>query len=62
MRKEDFILPEPLRQERPTGVLDTWKKVQEASAELHKATGPAFEAFRVSKRKSLEEAMRRILD
>ena len=57
-----LILPESLHQSANTGVLDTPQKVREASEELRTATETAFEEFRVSRQKSLEEATRRFLD
>ena len=62
MKRENLILPDPLRQRKSTGVLDTAEKVRHASEELRTATAQDFEAFRVSRQKSLEESTRRFLD
>ena len=62
MKRENLILPETLRQCKSTGVLDTAEKVRQASEELRTVTAQDFEAFRVSRRKSLEESTRRVLD
>lgn len=62
MKRENLILPESLRQPTSTGVLDTAEKVRQASDELRAATAPAFEEFRISRQKSLEESTRRFLD
>jgi hypothetical protein len=62
MNKESFILPVTLSQDRPTGLLDTLEKVRQASDELRTATASAFEDFRISKQRSLEESTRRFLD
>jgi len=62
MRRENLILPKTLQQQKGTGVLDTAEKVRQASEELRAATEGAFEEFRVSRQKSLEESTRRFLD
>lgn len=62
MKRENLILPETLRQRKSTGVLDTAEKVRQASEELRMVTAQDFEAFRVSRQKSLEESTRRFLD
>ncbi len=62
MKRENLILPETLRQPKSTGVLNTPEEVRKASEELHKATAPDFEKYRVSRQKSLEESTRRFLD
>jgi hypothetical protein len=62
MNRENLILPKGLRKPKTTGVLDTAEKVRQASEELRMATAGDFEAFRVSRQKSLEESTRRFLD
>jgi prophage antirepressor-like protein len=62
MKRENLILPAVLRQIRSTGVLNTTEKVRQASEELRAATAPAFEEFRISRQKSLEESTRTFLD
>lgn len=62
MKRDNLILPEVLHQPKSTGVLDTAEKVLLASEELRTKTEQDFEAFRVSRQKSLEESTRRFLD
>ena len=62
MKKHDFVLPKPLSESKPTGVLDTVEKVRQASEELHRTIKPAFEKFQESKQAALEESTRRFLD
>ena len=61
MNRESFIVPESLRHAQSTGVLDTPEKVRQAHEEFREATAEAFEEIRISRLKTLEESMRRVL-
>jgi len=61
MKRENLILTGSLRNAQSTGVLDTPEKMRQACEEFREATAEAFEEIRISRLKTLEESMRRVL-